>query len=86
MEKKLKKMIASPFYKCHTVLVTEDESNGIHEFVMDKRKVTDDKLVHVGVCILQQSKLMFLQFVQFLRQYLEPGSFQTLYCGKKMTI
>lgn len=81
LEKKLKKMIASPFYKSHTVLVTEDESNGIHEFVMDKRKVTDDKLVHVGVCILQQSKLMFLQFIQFLRQYLEPGSFQTLYCG-----
>ena len=75
-------MIQSPFYKHHSVLVTEDEEDGIHEFVMDKRRVIDDKPVHVAVAILQQSKLMFLEFVQFLRNYLKPGAYQTLYCGK----
>ena len=76
--------MASPFYKHHSVLVTEDEEDGVHEFVMDKRRVVDDKAVHVAVAILQQSKLMFLEFVQFLRMYLEPGSYQTLYCGKSV--
>lgn len=72
----------SPFYKNHAVLTAEDESTGVHEFVMDQRKVIDDKLVHVGVAILQESKLLFLEFVDFLRQYLEPGSYQPVYCGK----
>ena len=72
----------SPFYKHHDVLVTEDETDGVHEFVMDQRRVDDDKLVHVAVCILQESKLMFMRFIDFLRRYLEPGSFQTLYCGR----
>jgi len=49
---------------------------------MDQRKVNDDKLVHVGVTILQESKLLFLKFVDFLRQYLVPGSYETVYCGK----
>ena len=67
LEKKIKKHIASPFYKHHTVLVGEDVEKSIHEFVMDQRKVNDDKLVHVGVTILQESKLLFLKFVEFLR-------------------
>ena len=82
MEKKISKYIASPFYKHHAVLATEDENDGVHEFVMDKRRVVDNKNVHVAVCILQQSKLMFLEFIEFLREYLEPGAYQTMYCGK----
>ena len=82
LQKKIKRYFSSPFYKHHAVLETEDASNGVHEIVMDKRRVVDNKLPHVAVCILQQSKLMFLEFIQFLRDYLEPGSFQTLYCGE----
>jgi hypothetical protein len=80
--KKLKKFSESPFYKNDSFLTTEEGNMGIHEFVMEQRKVTDDKLVHVGVAILQHSKLMFLEFVQFLRDFLQPGSFKTVYCGK----
>ena len=80
--KKLKKFFDSPFYKNDSFLATEEGNMGIHEFVMEQRKVTDDKLVHVGVAILQHSKLMFLEFVQFLRHYLVPGSYRTVYCGK----
>ena len=51
---------------------------------MDQKKVNDDKLVHVGVAILQESKLMFLKFVQFLREFLKPGSYQPIYAGNSI--
>ena len=78
---RLAKLIRSPFYKNHSELPTENGENGLFEVVMDQKKVTDDKLVHVGVAILQQSKLLFLRFVQFLREYLKPGSYAPIYCG-----
>jgi hypothetical protein len=83
---KLKKFSESPFYKNDSFLTTEEGNMGIHEFVMEQRRVTDDKLVHVGVAILQHSKLMFLEFVQFLRDYLIPGSYKTVYCGESFVL
>ena len=80
--KTLKRLIRSPFYLRHNELPVQSGESGLIEVVMEKASVNDDKLVHVGVCILQQSKLLFLRFVQFLRDYLKPGSFQTIYCGK----
>ena len=80
-KKKLEKSIRSPFYKNHSELPSEDNKFGLVEVVMDQKKVNDDKLVHVGVAILQESKLMFLKFVQFLREFLLPGSFQPIYAG-----
>ena len=78
---RLERMIRSPFYKHHNELPAEDGENFMFEVVSDQNKVTDDKLVHVGVGILQQSKLLFLRFVEFLREFLEPGSFQPIYAG-----
>ena len=85
-KKDLVRMIRSPFYLRHNELPTQTGESGLIEVVMEKSTVNDDKLVHVGVCILQQSKLLFLRFVQFLRTFLKPGSFQTIYCGKKTKI
>ena len=82
-KKTLRRCIRSPHYLRHNELPTQTGSAGLIEITMEKKSVTDDKLVHVGVCILQQSKLLFLRFVQFLRTYLKPGSFQTIYCGEK---
>ena len=82
LHKQLEKNIRSPFYKHHSELPSEDCKVGLIEMVMDQKKVTDDKLVHVGVAILQESKLLFLRFVQFLRTFLVPGSYQPIYCGK----
>ena len=70
-KKKLEKNIRSPFYKHHSDLPSEGDQFGLIEVVMDQKKVTDDKLVHVGVAILQESKLLFLRFVQFLRKFLK---------------
>ena len=85
-KKTLQRMIRSPFYLRHNELPTQSGSSGLIEVVSEKRNVTDDKLVHVGICILQQSKLLFLRFVQFLRTFLKPGSFQTIYCGNIIPI
>ena len=82
--KTLKQCIRSPFYLRHNPLPTQTGDAGFIELTMEKSTVNDEKLVHVGVCILQQSKLLFLRFVQFLRDFLKPGSFQTIYCGKKL--
>ena len=46
---------------------------------MKKQKVIDDKPVHIGVAILQWSKLLFLRFMEFLKEHLEVGSYQTCY-------
>ena len=62
-------------------LDTESGENGIHEIVMEQRRVIDRKPVHAGVCILQNSKLMLLEFVDFLRKYLNNGSFSIVYGG-----
>ena len=82
LKKQLETKIRSPFYKHHSELPTEDGKFGLIEVVMDQKKVTDDKLVHVGVAILQESKLLFLRFVQFLRKFLITGSYQPIYAGK----
>ena len=52
------------------------------EVISGQKKVLDNKLVHVGVGILQQSKLLFLRFVQFLREFLKEGSYVPVYAGK----
>ena len=79
--KKLKKAIQSPHYKSSNFLTTEDGEIGIHEVTFRQRTIQDQKPVHSGVAILQHSKLMMLQFVDFLMTYLKPGSFSLCYTG-----
>ena len=71
----------SPFHKNAAFLESESGGRGIHEVVMEQRSVKDTKPVHAGVCILQNSKLMLLEFVDFLRKYLREGSFSLIYGG-----
>ena len=73
----------SPFHKHAAFLGNESGETGIHEVIMEQRTVTDGKPVHAGVCILQNSKLMLLEFVDFLRNNLEKGSFSFVYGGIK---
>mgnify|MGYP000154353252 CR=1 FL=1 len=80
--KKLRRIIESPLHKRDAFLTSESGEVGIHEVVMDQRSVKDMKPVHASVCILQHSKLMLLKFVDFLRKYLERGSYAIVYGGK----
>ena len=78
---RLRKKIESPFFKTCSFLACENESDGITEVVMQQKNVTDSKPIHIGITILQESKLMMLQFVDFLKEYLIPGSFTLVYTG-----
>ena len=79
--KMLRKKIESPFFKCTSFLSCENETEGITEVVSYQRNTRDSKPVHIGVTILQHSKLMMLKFVDFLKEYLEPGSYSLVYTG-----
>ena len=63
------------FLECET-------EDGVTEVTMRQKTVRDDKPVHLGVAILQHSKLMMLKFVDFLKEFLIPGSFVLVYSGK----
>jgi hypothetical protein len=75
--------MATPLYKRHHFLESEDGS-GIHEVICKQRTVSDDKPVHVGISILQHSKLLMLKFVDFLRDFLIPGSYCLVYTGNEI--
>ena len=80
-KKKLRRLVESPLSKQIAFLESESGERGLHEIVMDQRKITDRKPVHIAVCILQNSKLMLLKFVDFLRNYLDEGSYSLVYGG-----
>ena len=83
-KKKLKRLVESPLSKQISFLESESGERGLHEVVSEQRKITDRKPVHIAVCILQNSKLMLLKFVDFLRTYLEEGSYSLVYGGSNI--
>ena len=78
--KKLAKHTRQPLYKSFAFLRTESGA-GFHEVIKKQRTVVDSKPVHLGLAILQHSKLLLLRFVDFLRTYLEEGSYALVYGG-----
>ena len=80
-QKTLCRKMESPLFKREVFLESEDLT-GVHEVVMEQRRVTDNKPVHVGIAILQYSKILMLRFVDFLREFLIPGSFSLVYTGE----
>ena len=66
-------------YKDHVVIEDENGDACATEVTSLKGTVEDDKPVHIGVAILQHSKLLFLKFMFYLFQHLEPGSFRCVY-------
>ena len=76
----LEQYLKKAMYKDHTDLEMEDEESSLAEVSLLKHKIQDDRPVHVGLAILQYSKLRLLEFVSFLEKYLEEGSFKLCYC------
>ena len=71
----------SPLFRNHSFLSNES-GEGVHEVISDISTLTDRKPVHVGLAILQHSKLLLLEFIDFLREYLEENSYSLVYGGK----
>ena len=78
--KKLSKHTRQPLFKSFSFLRTET-GEGFHEVIKKQRTVIDSKPVHLGLAILQHSKLLLLRYVDFLRTYLEEGSYTLVYGG-----
>ena len=54
----------------------------VFEVYGQKRRIDDDKLVHLGLAVLHMSKLLLMEFIYFLEDVLEEGSYKILYLGK----
>ena len=66
-------------FKSSDAIVYEDGEEIALELSNLPAKSNDDKPVHVSVAILQHAKILFLRFMWFLFDHLEPGSFRTVY-------
>ena len=54
----------------------------LFETTYQKRSIKDDKLSHLGLAILQLSKLVLLEFIYHLEEHLVKGSYKICYLGK----
>ena len=75
LEKKKKK----PFYRGRKEVYDEHDELACYIVQMDKKHITDSKPVHIGVAILQWSKVLFIRFMYWLEEHLEEGAFKTCY-------
>ena len=73
------KLARRTMYKDHVVIQNEEGEAGATEVTSLRRTIEDSKPVHIGVAILQWSKLLFLRYMFFMFNHLEPGSFRTVY-------
>ena len=78
-DQNIAKILKRALYKDHVVIQNEEGEAGATEVTCDKKIIEDDKPVHIGVAILQWSKLLFLRFMFYLYNHLEPGSFRSVY-------
>ena len=62
----LEKELQSPFFKDCVEVYDEADDLACYMVKQRKKKITDAKPVHIGVAILQWSKLLFIRYVSFL--------------------
>ena len=60
---KLEKIIRSPFFNDFDEIYDETDDLAGYMVKSEKSKIRDAKPVHVGVAILQWSKVLFIRFV-----------------------
>ena len=68
-EKKLDKLCRNPFYRIDKEVYDGDDDFACYIVKMDKKKIKDDKPVHIGVAILQWSKVLFIRYVTYRMFY-----------------
>ena len=78
---KIKKLQRKPQFENKFFLECEDEDKGVTEIILCQSRVIDNKPVHIGISILQYSKLLMLKFVEFLNSHLEKNAFSLVYTG-----
>ena len=81
----LKKKMMTPLFRNSSFLENES-GEGVHEVICDMPNINDRKPVHVGLGILQHSKLLLLRFIDFLRNFLEKDSYSLVYGGNILSL
>ena len=76
---KMKEVMKSPLFKDVQEVFDETRQAIGYEYSCLPKKTVDNKPVHISVAILQHAKILFLKFMWFLFDHLEPGSFRTCY-------
>ena len=75
----LETLFKSPFYESNLEVYDEADNLTCYKVKMKKNKITDSKPVHIGVAILQWSKVLFIKFMYWLEEHLEDGAFKSCY-------
>ena len=78
-DKDLERRWRSPFFRNKKEVYDEDDQLACYLVSMDKKTIKDSKPVHIGVAILQWSKVLFIRFMYWLEEHLEDGAFRTCY-------
>ena len=78
-DKDLEKRQKKPFYRTTKEVYDENDQLACYIVKMDKKNIKDSKPVHIGVSILQWSKVLFIKFMYWLEEHLEEGAFKTCY-------
>ena len=60
----------------------EKISENIFEVKLDPSQILEKYPLHIGNTVLHLSKLIMLEFVTFLEEYLLPDTFRLIYTGK----
>ena len=76
---RLEKLMKSPYFKESVEVLDETDDLACYKVKMVKKTIKDSKPVHVGVAILQWSKVLFIRFMYWLEEHLEEGAFKTCY-------
>ena len=76
---RLEKLMKSPYFKESVEVLDETDDLACYKVKMNKKTIKDAKPVHIGVAILQWSKVLFIRFMYWLEEHLEEGAFKTCY-------
>ena len=72
--------LRNPRLKSLTPLYTEGvRSDPLHEAVFKKRRVTHNTALQIQIAVYQNSKLLFFQFIDVLREFLVKGKWKMCY-------
>ena len=78
-QKKMLKEAEKAFTLDQNEIINECDELVAWEVKQRKRQITDCKPIHFANAILQTSKLLFLEFMYYIYNHLQPGSFRTCY-------
>ena len=79
-DSKILKYMKKVTFRQSTELVDQNNDVVACELELHKKRIIDSLPVHFAVNILQESKLLFMQFMEYIERHASPGSCVPVYC------